>query len=312
MAETGYTMLYALAQHDRKSTDLSKPRLKSLPPLLGYTDSGALETDARALDSITRFFRIRKQDKRPNVYTLTGAKVAARELHPVDMVHYGKCTMVLTVYSRHRYLLDRLAWYTGFAYLKSIVVVWNKVTEKPPTLEPTWFRIPVTILTQRANSMNNRFRPSPYVDTDCVINMDDDWDMPYPVMEYAVRVWHAGYQDELVGLSNNGRVHGKGIVGSSASNGARSSRPTWKYSSSMVKGKGVRSIVLPSGMVYHRRYLALYTERIPAEARALVDDVMNCDDILFNFMVANSTKHAPVFIGTDAVARVRPCARTSS
>ena len=41
--------------------------------------------------------------------------------------------------------------------------------------------------------------------------MDDDWDMPYPVMEYAVRVWHAGFQEALVGLWDNGRAHGKAV-----------------------------------------------------------------------------------------------------
>lgn len=60
----------------------------------------------------------------------------------------------------------------------------------------------------------------------------------------------------------------------------------------------LQSIVLPSGMVYHRKYLAMYTEAPTLQpARRLVDDVMNCDDILFNFMVANATNSAPVFIG---------------
>ena len=52
--------------------------------------------------------------------------------------------------------------YTDFEYLRSIVVVWNNVNVKPPTLNQTWFRIPVTIVKQAKKSMNNRFKPSRY------------------------------------------------------------------------------------------------------------------------------------------------------
>lgn len=206
--------------------------------------------------------------------------------------------------------------YADFEYLKSIVVVWNAIDVAPPTIKDSWFRIPVNVVISKENSMNNRFKPSNHIGTDCVINMDDDWDMPYPVMEYAIRVWHGGYQDALVGLWDNGRVHGVhraqrthrdaaagGGDGRTNGRGGVPPPPPWTYGK--VEGTQPRSIVLPSGMVYHRRYLKMYTEDLPHKARALVDRVTNCDDILFNFMVANATGNAPVFIGTDGITGVQ-------
>ena len=49
---------------------------------------------------------------------------------------------------------------------------------------------------------------------------------------------------------------------------------------------------------------ARYTHQLPQSARALVDETTNCDDILFNFMVANTTGSAPVFVGTAGIAGV--------
>lgn len=39
------------------------------------------------------------------------------------------------------------------------------------------------------------------------VGQDDDWDMPEAVVSYAVRVWHNGFQDRLVGLWKNSRTH---------------------------------------------------------------------------------------------------------
>jgi hypothetical protein len=60
-------------------------------------------------------------------------------------------------------------------------------------------------------------------------------------------------------------------------------------------------MVLPSGGVYHRRYLYQYTYELPRIARDIVDSLRNCDDILFNFLIANATKQGPVVI--DAFAK---------
>ena len=44
-----------------------------------------------------------------------------------------------------------------------------------------------------------------------------------------------------------------------------------------------------------------YTSGTPLAARALVDETMNCDDILLNVAVSNYTGRPPVFVQTSGV-----------
>ncbi|CAF4468517.1 unnamed protein product [Rotaria sp. Silwood2] len=61
------------------------------------------------------------------------------------------------------------------------------------------------------------------------------------------------------------------------------------------------SMVLMAGLVFHRQYLYQYTYKLPQIARDLVESLINCEDILFNFLLANTTKQGPVVI--DAWAK---------
>jgi hypothetical protein len=110
--------------------------------------------------------------------------------------------------------------------------------------------------------------------------MDDDWNMKYDHIRFAVRVWQGQFFNHIVGHHHQGRTHGQ-------------YKGRYKY---LKDNEKAVSIMLPSGMVYHRKYLFMYTHAIPDAARRLVDENMNCDDILFNFMVANHTQSGPVVL----------------
>ena len=220
------------------------------------------------------------------------ARLYARDTEVMD-----RCTMVITVFDRHEDVLNHLAFYHTSLNLRSIVVVWNAVEHTPPTIQPDTFWTPVDILRQEVNSMNNRFRPLTAhghvlsnAPSDCIVNMDDDWNMPHQVLFHASRLWHHMYRDRLVGLWKLARLHGVRADGS------------WVY---LKNSTMPQSMVLPSGMVYHARFLDLYTTRTPARLRSHVDSVINCDDILMNFAVANETRKPPVFVATEGVRRVR-------
>ena len=200
------------------------------------------------------------------------------------------CTMVLTVYERHDSIVDRLLFYETLPAIKHIVVVWNYMLKPPPSLPTDRFLVPVYFEPQTFNSMNNRFMPRRIIDTDCVINMDDDWNMPHDLIQYAVGLFLNGFADNVIGLWKLARLHGK------------DSRDEWVY---MYNSSMPQSMVLPSGMVFHRKYLDMYTNKLPDEARETVDFLINCDDILFNFMVANVTKQAPVFVDHGKLKHVR-------
>lgn len=147
----------------------------------------------------------------------------------------------------------------------------------------------------KVNSLNNRFYPHKEIKTDCIINMDDDWDMPYEHMSFAIDTWRGHFFQNLVSYSHLGRNHVWGKLNETYQYIYTPRRPKTNTSE-------FYSIALPSGLVYHRRYLHMYSFSLPRITREIVDSLQNCDDILFNFMVANHTKQGPVFIKTSAKA----------
>ncbi|KAJ3339261.1 Exostoses (Multiple)-like 3 [Gonapodya sp. JEL0774] len=218
---------------------------------------------------------------------------APQEQAPMKADIRDKCTLVLTVYDRLATFPMRLAYYHTFSELSSIVVIWNNPAVDPPSLNPSMYNVPIVILRQKRNSLNNRFLPHSEISSDCILNMDDDWDMPHEQMQLAVHVWREAFRDTLVGFRHQARTH-------IAVNG------TWRYNRENKHGA---SLVLPSGLVYHRRFQESYS-RSPPEALEMVDVLTNCDDILLNFVVANETSLCPVIIdvGKPGDSKSKPIA----
>ncbi|CAF3821321.1 unnamed protein product [Rotaria sordida] len=81
----------------------------------------------------------------------------------------------------------------------------NKFTQR--TRIENGVAIPIHILKMKNNSLNNRFYPYKEIRTDCIINMDDDWDMPYSHMAFAIDTWRGHFFNNLVGFSHQGRNH---------------------------------------------------------------------------------------------------------
>eukprot|EP00730_Choanoeca_flexa_P020334 TRINITY_DN9936_c0_g1_i2.p1 TRINITY_DN9936_c0_g1~~TRINITY_DN9936_c0_g1_i2.p1 ORF type:complete len:674 (+),score=115.49 TRINITY_DN9936_c0_g1_i2:28-2049(+) len=212
-------------------------------------------------------------------------------LYARDAVMLRKCTLVITVYERYQHIADFIKFYHHALVLRAIVVVWNAIQQPLPSLPQQAYRVPVTVVQQSVNSINNRFAPRDVIATDCIINMDDDWRMPHQVLFFTSRVWHYRHSSQLVGLSYLARTHARDPTDQ-----------TWRY----LKNRTVpQSMVLPSGLVYHRRYLSAYSRPNLANARALVDEKMNCDDLLLNMVVANASKLPPVFVNTGKVRRAK-------
>lgn len=229
-----------------------------------------------------------------NVYHKRVKSLDELKLSKIAITSFDKCTMILTVFDRTNTTLDRLTYYQDFTYISTIIVVWNNVNVQPINEKRySKFRIPIHILKMTRNSLNNRFYPHKQIQTDCIINMDDDWDMPYSHMAFAIDTWRGHFFNNLVGFSHLGRNHIPNYV-----NGTL----TYTYSSKTFpsKKRAFFSIVLPSGFVYHRRYLYQYTYKLPPITRDMVDSLTNCDDLLLNFLIANVTKQGPVIINAYA------------
>ncbi|KAI8834230.1 exostosin [Chytriomyces cf. hyalinus JEL632] len=158
--------------------------------------------------------------------------------------------------------------------------------------------------------MKNRFKPFKKLGlSHCVFAMDDDWHFPHVKLIAAVRAWQNSGYDLLVGFQQQGRVHvpstaKKVSLSEPRVSGIQSDAMYAKESVSVKhkNGKNIQlqkagvSILMPSATVYHSKYHHMYTYALPERVRAVVQELTNCDDILFNMMVANATRAGPVVL----------------
>jgi hypothetical protein len=265
------------------------PALAAAPPIMRFDRGDGLGAQRGASASLLPWEPAQPLSALPvlDLYhrSAPSANAVARRL-PVQA--WDGCTVILTVYSRLATLKDRLDHlaYAGPA-VRAVLVIWNNVDVPPLVLPPHAYPIPVIIKPQTRNSMNNRFAPQPEIATDCVMTMDDDADIAYPVLELVSRVWHSHHFDRAVGVF--GRRHYR----------SNAADDCGQYVYEMAPNNDAPSMVLPTAMAFHRSLLAAY-QALPAWLLRTVDDVINCDDLLMNMLVANVSGRAPILLGTQA------------
>jgi hypothetical protein len=151
----------------------------------------------------------------------------------------------------------------------------------PIWLQPRLRHTPKTLwLKMSVNSMNNRFAFRRYVDTECVISVDDDIVIPHDVVEYLFRVWRGDFFQHIVGHVQFSRHHyHDGFV--------------WKFENASSR----RSIALTGGgAVLHRNLLKEYMSPRFRDAREIVYNAQNCEDILMNIVATNVTGRGPAVV----------------
>lgn len=205
-------------------------------------------------------------------------------VRPQAVSSFDRCTVLMAVCHRVDSWRDRVMHFQNATFLHSFIVIWQNChpNSSVPSLSevpPVPFQVRIV---SRNNSLNNRFLPLFDASTDCIISVDDDFDMPLRNISFAVDTWRGHFWNHLVGFAGFGRNHFW-----------EGNSERWRYS---TKGRETfSSIVLPTCFIYHRKYQTMYA-KLPAEALHYVDMTMNCDDILFNFLVSNVTKSGPVVV----------------
>jgi hypothetical protein len=198
----------------------------------------------------------------------------------------GKYTAILLVHDRFDVLfqtLSRSLLYT--TRLDKVIVVMNRPVGEPA--EDMWPQLycPLEVYRCHSNSLQNRFLPFPSIRTDAILSLDDDVMLDAREIEFAYEVW-SNHKDRIVGWPS--RRH--------AWNGGQ-----WEYDPSIG---GSYSMILTGAAFFHRKYLSLYSATIPARVRSFVDQRINCEDIAFNFFVANFTRQPPIKV---TVRQSFPC-----
>ncbi|EFN51907.1 hypothetical protein CHLNCDRAFT_54762 [Chlorella variabilis] len=190
---------------------------------------------------------------------------------------WSRFTLMVMSYSAR---LHELQWYVSHysqcPSVGEILVVWNK--GPPPEAAAFLSDVPVRVRLEATNSMNNRFRPDPDIKYRSVLSLDDDILIPCTTIESTFARWRTAPQ-QLAGYYPRLLVPPEGGSGA----------PVYQFEEFVFQQGAYNTILAGAAFMDSATFFPLYFSSSTAPARALVDEVFNCDDLLLNFVVANWT-----------------------
>ena len=200
-----------------------------------------------------------------------------------------KYTILILTHKKRFYQLTRLLLHlNGLIHLDRVIVLFNQIDPiNTPSLNeflgdyaqflPS-IHVEIVYVFNLTNDLNNRFRPwNDFIETDCILSLDDDSYLRHDEIEYAFRIWKE-HRSRLIGFIS--RSH---------------NAQTLEYDASPSSCS--YSMILTGAAFLHRWYLDFYTHVMPDEIRAYVRSNMNCEDIAMNFLISYLTKQSPMRIG---------------
>ncbi|OAY79067.1 Glycosyltransferase family protein 64 protein C5 [Ananas comosus] len=190
---------------------------------------------------------------------------------------YSQFTMITMTYEARIWNLKLyVKHYSRCESVKEIVVVWNK--GNPPNTDEFDSVVPVRIRVEELNSLNNRFKVDPLIKTRAVLELDDDIMMTCNDVEKGFRVWRE-HPDRIVGF------YPRLIDGS----------PLKYRNEKYARGKnGYNAILTGAAFMDSEFAFEKYWSEDGREGRAFVDQSFNCEDLLMNFLYANSSSERTV------------------
>ena len=181
---------------------------------------------------------------------------------------------MIVTYNRDDVLYWQLENLYEMPFLNKIVVIWNNIDREPPKSWPK-LHVPVQFVKATKNSLNNRFLPLDVIETEAVLSLDDDMDLKQFEIIFAFRVWR---QDR------------RKIVGFPARYHARYGDGIFYNSNHTCQ----LSMILTGAAFIHKSYFYAYTYNLPKVIHQKIDEIMNCEDIAMNFLVAHLTREPPI------------------
>ena len=207
----------------------------------------------------------------------------AEEAYPIKG-HYSQFTLLTMTYEARLWNLKLyVKHYSRCSSVREIVVVWNKGT--PPDVRDFDSAVPVRIRVEERNSLNNRFKVDPLVQTRAVLELDDDIMMTCDDVERGFKVWRQS-PDRIVGFYPR-------LVGGSPLR--------YRGESHARAHNGYNMILTGAAFIDSKVAFERYWSEEAREGRELVDKDFNCEDVLLNFLYANASATS-----TRTVDYVRP------
>ncbi|CAH9121422.1 unnamed protein product [Cuscuta epithymum] len=206
-------------------------------------------------------------------------------------------TILINTWKRNDLLMQSISHYSSCPSLSSIHIVWSDPNNPPPSLIEFLNKVVHSRLTygqqielkfdfNHEDSLNNRFKQLNEFENDAVFSIDDDVIIPCSSVEFAFTVWKSA-PNTMVGFVP--RTH---WVDNLKGEGQKYIYGGWWP----VWWMGTYSMVLSKAAFFHKKYLTLYTNQMPASIRNYVTKNRNCEDIAMSFLVANETNAPPIWI----------------
>ncbi|KAF6147090.1 hypothetical protein GIB67_036809 [Kingdonia uniflora] len=203
----------------------------------------------------------------------------------------------MNTWKRNDLLKKSISHYITCAGLDSIRIVWSE-PDAPTNSLRSYLREAIQSHSRNGqnielmfdfnveDSLNNRFKEIMDLKTDVVFSIDDDVLFPCASVEFAFSVWQSA-PDQMVGFVP--RIHWVDQL--------KGSMDRYIYGGWLsVWWRGSYSMVLSKAAFFHKKYLNLYTNQMPASIRDYVTKNRNCEDIAMSFLVANVTGAPPIWV----------------
>lgn len=208
----------------------------------------------------------------------------------------GGYAIVMNTWKRYDLLKKSISHYASCPRLQSIHIVWSE--PDPPSDSLKRFlnhvvksnsrngrQLELVYDINKEDSLNNRFKEIKGLKTDAVFSIDDDVIFPCSSVEFAFTVWQSA-PDTMVGYVP--RMH---RVDQTKGKDKYIYGGWWS-----VWWTGTYSMVLSKAAFFHKKYLKLYTDEMPASIKEYITKNRNCEDIAMSFLVANATGAPPIWL----------------
>ncbi|KAL5721104.1 lactose synthase [Ranunculus cassubicifolius] len=211
--------------------------------------------------------------------------------------HRKGFTLLINTWKREDLLKKSISHYSSCGDLDSIHIVWSEPNAPSKSLHHFLSHviqsnsrygreIELKFDFNKEDSLNNRFKDIKDLKTDAIFSIDDDVVFPCATVEFAFNVWQSA-PETMVGFVP--RIHW--IDQKKESEGRYIYGGWWS-----VWWMGTYSMVLSKAAFFHRRYLDIYTNQMPASIREYITHNRNCEDIAMSFLVANVTGAPPIWV----------------
>lgn len=205
-------------------------------------------------------------------------KLPSLEQYPISsVVEEDVFTVLVLTHSRTEMMLKNVKNYLSMSKVARVVVLWQNGAEPYPDVS---YLASLTNSSQRLVFRNKsdrmirlRFQPFPEIQTQGVFNVDDDISVDERDLYHVFETWKK-LPYAMVGFTQRDYT------------GARMSG--YKYL--VNDSRQAYSMILTRDCFFHKRYLQMFVNTLPAPVAHIIDMLMNCEDIAFNFMVSNFCK----------------------